>query len=79
MLFAFTAVKFIRAVRHRWGNVRIFTLLMRDGTWAFFAIFGEPCYLFCSVAFAHNHTVTIVVNACLFLGPAGTHVRLLYG
>ncbi|KII92923.1 hypothetical protein PLICRDRAFT_37735 [Plicaturopsis crispa FD-325 SS-3] len=39
VLFGFTAIKFTQAVREGWGNVPIFKLLMRDGTWAFFTIF----------------------------------------
>jgi len=38
-LFTVTAVKFVFAVRAGWGNTPLLTLLMRDGTWAFFVLF----------------------------------------
>jgi len=40
-LFAITFYKFIQAVRAGWSDVPLVALLMRDGTWAFFVLFGR--------------------------------------
>jgi len=39
VLFGLTAWKFFTAMRAGWGSTPIITLLMRDGTWAFFLLF----------------------------------------
>ncbi|EIN06716.1 hypothetical protein PUNSTDRAFT_145229 [Punctularia strigosozonata HHB-11173 SS5] len=39
ILFGFTAVQFVKSVRTGWGRTRVLTILIRDGTWAFFLIF----------------------------------------
>ncbi|KAJ7782777.1 hypothetical protein B0H16DRAFT_1494344 [Mycena metata] len=40
-LFALTAYKFVQAVREGWGDTPLLSLVMRDGTWAFFLLFGQ--------------------------------------
>ncbi|KDQ55173.1 hypothetical protein JAAARDRAFT_37705 [Jaapia argillacea MUCL 33604] len=40
ILFSFTLYQFVVSLRQGWGRTRLVTLLMRDGTWAFFLIFS---------------------------------------
>ena len=51
LLFIVTAYKFILSLRSGWGQVPIVVLLMRDGTWAFFLLFGIqfPVYLYACI------------------------------
>ncbi len=42
VLFILTLVKFLVALRSGWGRTPVVFLLVRDGTWAFFLIFGSP-------------------------------------
>jgi hypothetical protein len=46
-LFVLTLVKFVSALRARWSNTPIITLLMRDGTWSFFLVLGSLLSLLC--------------------------------
>ncbi|KAJ7039107.1 hypothetical protein C8F04DRAFT_317552 [Mycena alexandri] len=39
-LFALTVFKFVQAVREGWGDTPLLSLVMRDGTWAFFLLFA---------------------------------------
>ncbi|KAJ8079849.1 hypothetical protein PM082_016674 [Marasmius tenuissimus] len=41
LLFALTAYKFFKGLREGWGEIPTVSLIMRDGTWAFFLLFGE--------------------------------------
>ena len=34
--------KFVGAVRSGWGDTPVLTVLVRDGIWAYAAIFGAP-------------------------------------
>ncbi|TFY65126.1 hypothetical protein EVG20_g5710 [Dentipellis fragilis] len=43
ILFGFTLVKFIQAVRTGWGHTPVISLLVRDGTWAFALVFVTVC------------------------------------
>ena len=46
VLFGLTVWKFFQAVRSGWGDVPILQLLVRDGTWAFFLLFGAYTSIF---------------------------------
>ncbi|KAJ7209685.1 hypothetical protein GGX14DRAFT_631518 [Mycena pura] len=40
LLFGLTVYKFIHAVRNGWSDTPLVSLIMRDGTWAFFMLFA---------------------------------------
>lgn len=67
ILFVLTGWKFYQAVRSGWGDVPLMLLLMRDGTWAFFALFGEG-----QGSFIIAHDLTS--NSAVLLGEG-----ILYG
>jgi hypothetical protein len=51
ILFLLTLAKFLAALRNGWGRTPVIYLLMRDGTWAFILIFGEPASSFIAIPF----------------------------
>ncbi|TFK24674.1 hypothetical protein FA15DRAFT_592102 [Coprinopsis marcescibilis] len=44
VLFTLTSWKLAKALRNGWGKVPLVVVLLRDGTWAFFIVFGDCVY-----------------------------------
>jgi hypothetical protein len=72
ILFAFTLVKFVKAVYEGWGQVHLLTIVFRDGTWAFALITGMSGHTFPARAtlaygpWLMHHAVALVVNGVFF-------------
>lgn len=82
ILFLLTAWKFFGAVKAGWGDVPIIQLLMRDGTWAFFLLFGA---FYFGSGFRNSHqthvplAVTFLGDVIVYSTPSNINHDVLYG